>query len=378
MDKDYSKIFIERGYLPLETPTKTKQKIKCMDKEGYLYYASYEELRDRRDYSLDKWKKCNPYKHHNIRLYASVLEPECEIVSSDEELQDADNIKTKFRCPSCGEIYEKRWYHWIAQPRGKHLCQKCNIRSRTNSKIYSYAELQSLYSKKGFKLISDYQYYLKNELGKTRMHCQDVEGYKYAINLDSLRVWRSGGDVKYSITNPFAKENLQLWCDKNRPELEIVDISFDEKMKKAKFTIRCECGNLFEAFAYKVPSEEKIRCAECIRHESGLERKTREWFEENNIHYVSQYRFDDCRYKRTLPFDFKVDWNGQTILIEVDGQQHYYISEWNNEDRYNAQVTRDKIKTDYCKKHGYILLRLPCWNFTNDTYKTKLNKTFFG
>lgn len=187
-----------------------------------------------------------------------------------------------------------------------------------------------------------------------------------------------GGDVKYSITNPFAKENLQLWCDKNRPELEIVDISFDEKMKKAKFTIRCECGNLFEAFAYKVPSEEKIRCAECIRHESGLERKTREWFEENNIHYVSQYRFDDCRYKRTLPFDFKVDWNGQTILIEVDGQQHYYISEWNNEDRYNAQVTRDKIKTDYCKKHGYILLRLPCWNFTNDTYKTKLNKTFFG
>ena len=375
---DYSEAFISKGYIPLEQINGTKQKVKCRDDDGYLYYASYEMLMDKRTKRLDKWKKQNPYKHYNMRLYASLIAPDVEILSSDEQLQDANNIKVKFKCPRCGEVYEKKWCHWIAQPKGKHLCQKCNAKSRAEGKTYSYVELQLMYAEKGFILLSDYQYYLDNQKGYTRMHCQDAEGYKYAINLSSLKAWQCGDDVKFSKTNPFAVENLQLWCDRNRPELEIVNIAYEENIRKSKFIVRCECGNLFETYAYKILSAEKVRCAECIRHESGLERKTREWLEENNISYTSQYRFDDCRYKRSLPFDFKVDWNGKTILIEVDGQQHYYISDWNPEAVYNSQVERDRIKTKYCKEHGYILLRIPCWDFTRDTYKEKLYKTFFG
>lgn len=45
--KDYTSIFIEKGYTPLEHINSTKQKIKCQDEDGYLYYASYDMLRDK-------------------------------------------------------------------------------------------------------------------------------------------------------------------------------------------------------------------------------------------------------------------------------------------------------------------------------------------
>ena len=36
------------------------------------------------------------------------------------------------------------------------------------------------------------------------------------------------------------------------------------------------------------------------------------------------------------------------------------------------------IEAYYCKEKGYILLRLPFWDFERDTYIKKLNLTFFG
>ena len=101
-----------------------------------------------------------------------------------------------------------------------------------------------------------------------------------------------------------------------------------------------------------------------------------ECIDKDGYKYYTTY--DVLRDKRSLPFDFKVDWNEKTILIEVDGQQHYYISKWNPEDSYKSQIQRDEIKTNYCKKHGYVLLRIPCWDFARDTYKRKLHETFFG
>ena len=119
-------------------------------------------------------------------------------------------------------------------------------------------------------------------------------------------------------------------------------------------------------------------CPKCSKKESRLELKTREWLEENNIPFIPEYRFDDCRDIRSLPFDFKCNWHNKIILIEVDGGQHYYITQWTNKDDLISQKHRDNIKTKYCIDNGYTLLRIPFWDFERDTYKTKLHKTFFA
>ena len=103
---------------------------------------------------------------------------------------------------------------------------------------------------------------------------------------------------------------------------------------------------------------------------------TREWLEEHDIPFQTQYRFPDCRNKRSLPFDFKCDWHNQIILIEVDGGQHYYVTQWTSKEDLERQKERDKIKEDYAKEHDYILLRIPFWLFNTGTYINKLQETF--
>jgi len=49
------------------------------------------------------------------------------------------------------------------------------------------------------------------------------------------------------------------------------------------------------------------------------------------------------------------------IAFEIDGEQHYYYNKnWHkNRATFNKQIERDKIKSELCKKHGILLIRIP-------------------
>ena len=77
-----------------------------------------------------------------------------------------------------------------------------------------------------------------------------------------------------------------------------------------------------------------------------------------------QYKFDDCRSKDKLPFDFYV--LSKNIAIEYDGRQHYEIIEWfGGFDSFIEGKIRDTIKTIYCKENNIKLIRIPYWDFDN-------------
>jgi hypothetical protein len=82
------------------------------------------------------------------------------------------------------------------------------------------------------------------------------------------------------------------------------------------------------------------------------------WLTDNNIQYETQKRFDDCRRKFPLPFDFYLpDLN---ICIEFDGDQHSIPVElWGGEDTLKLVRERDLIKDTYCRKNSIILIRIP-------------------
>ena len=238
--KDYTSLFFSKGYKPLEEINSTKHKIRCIDNDGYMYFASYDMLRDKRTKYLDKWKKQNIFKAYNMRLYASRVQRNCCILSSDDELNDASKIKIKFKCPECGKEYKKKWCHWLEQAKDCHLCQ------------------------------------------------------------------------------------------------------------------------------------------DCLKKESTYSKQVRLWLEKNHITYETEFWFKDCKDIRVLPFDFYIQYNNKIFLIEVDGAQHYYESPIFKNLTLEERQTKDKIKSNYCAEHGYILLRIPYWDFNRDTYINKLNKTFFG
>lgn len=85
------------------------------------------------------------------------------------------------------------------------------------------------------------------------------------------------------------------------------------------------------------------------------------------LRYIREYRFKDCKYKKSLPFDFAIFDNAGAVLkmlIEFDGQHHHYPVQYGGMSKeqavkiYENTKLRDKIKTEYCKKKGIPLLRL--------------------
>lgn len=120
---------------PLEEIKNAKQKVECIDKEGYKYLLSYRgAVSDKRTKSFNKWDKNNPFKPYNMRLYASRVQENCVILSTDEELFEATTKRLKFICPKCGKEFTKKWCHWISMPFNRHVCPACNDKSVSSGK----------------------------------------------------------------------------------------------------------------------------------------------------------------------------------------------------------------------------------------------------
>ena len=87
-------------------------------------------------------------------------------------------------------------------------------------------------------------------------------------------------------------------------------------------------------------------------------------FKENDMNNIPQYKFPDCRNKRSLPFDFYLpDYN---TCIEVQGIQHYEsVKYFGGEKAFINQQIRDQIKHDYCNKNNIKLIEIPYWDFNN-------------
>ncbi|MER2024808.1 MAG: hypothetical protein ABS879_04210 [Eubacteriales bacterium] len=75
--------------------------------------------------------------------------------------------------------------------------------------------------------------------------------------------------------------------------------------------------------------------------------------------YETQLRYDDCRYKNPLPFDFTIKVNGTIVHIEFDGKQHFTsIKAFGDDKGYCFRVIRDWVKNEYCKTKKIKLVRI--------------------
>lgn len=83
-----------------------------------------------------------------------------------------------------------------------------------------------------------------------------------------------------------------------------------------------------------------------------------------NISFISEYKFDDCRNKLPLPFDFYL--YNMNICIEFDGIQHYYQNDFfNKKTSFDYRIKNDNIKNTYCLDKNIKLIRIPYWEIEN-------------
>lgn len=94
-------------------------------------------------------------------------------------------------------------------------------------------------------------------------------------------------------------------------------------------------------------------CSLC--NESKGEIKIENYLNSKNIKFIRQYRFNNCKNIKTLPFDFYLP--ELNICVEYQGIQHYVpIDIWGGSESLKGIKKRDKIKFNYCKENNVNLV----------------------
>lgn len=224
---------------------------------------------------------------------------------------------------------------------------------------------------------------------KQKIDCIDKEGYKYQLSYrGAVSDHRTKHFNKWDKNNPYKPYNMRLYA--SRMQENCVILSDDEELRNAtnrrlRFICPC-CGQEFTkkwCHWIAMPYNHHV-CPKCNEnpYNSGYSQYsllTEKWLQEHSVEFVREYTFEDCRYKRALSFDFcSKNSNGEMVLIEVDGMQHFYTSTWTTKEKLAENQHRDKIKDDYCKEHNIKLVRIPYWLYRTTAYQNILNQTFFG
>jgi len=89
--------------------------------------------------------------------------------------------------------------------------------------------------------------------------------------------------------------------------------------------------------------------------ESKGEKIIRLFLEDNNINYMPQHKFSNCKNVLQLPFDFYLP--ELNTCIEYNGRQHYEpIEYFGGEESLRKQQLNDKIKMEYCYDNNTPLI----------------------
>lgn len=242
---------------------------------------------------------------------------------------------------SNGHIYKTTFSNF----KSGFKCKECR-----GLKKYTFNEVQKIISDNGYALISGYEEY-KNTHSYIKIKCNKGHVYntKFAVFLRGFRCpYCSNQKIDYAgVKEYIEKEGYRL-------------MSNSYKNNRDKLCIKCPNGHIFEMSYNKFQCG--CRCTVC--NSSSGEQEISIFFNNHNINYKYQYRFDGCKYKKALPFDFYIP--SLNICIEYDGIQHFEPVEFfGGEEEYEKIKICDQLKNNYCKNNNIKLIRIPYWEFDN-------------
>ena len=120
----------------------------------------------------------------------------------------------------------------------------------------------------------------------------------------------------------------------------------------------CECGNEKNILAQSLLNGQSLSCGEHSNISKGNS-KIIEILNSNNIQYETEKKFNSCKDKRELPFDFYIE---NKYLIAYDGTQHFHK---NSIFDYEYTHNHDLLKSKWCKENNIPLIRIPYTHYDN-------------
>lgn len=149
--------------------------------------------------------------------------------------------------------------------------------------------------------------------------------------------------------------------------LEYVGSNYKDKLLNIEFYCLKHRDVGVQTMRYQNMKRGICGCRYCEKENSEIRSKgeieTANILNYYGIRFVEQKIFTECKDKNYLPFDFYLlDYN---ILIEFDGEQHYYVVRFNGMNQQDAENNfetikkHDYIKTQFCVDNNIPLIRIP-------------------
>lgn len=263
------------------------------------------------------------------------------------------------KCPNPN--HESYWVWWNNFIR-EYYCKKCYYEDNGLTKWDKY---------KAYNFMAEHGYTMLNidefKDVDTGIYCKDKDGFIVKVSITNLRLMIKGYQHSFSITknNDYAIYNIKLFCRLYRPDYEIISKEFLGVKELHWFKYNGSFVN-----DKKYPREFQttvdafINCG--VLHPSMSRSKAEMEIEtyciSNNINYIPEYCFKDCRDKHSLPFDFYFpDYN---TVCEAMGEQHYKpIDFFGGEEGFKVRKEHDKTKEEYCKNNNIKLIIIPYTEF---------------
>lgn len=358
-------------YMIKEEYINSKTKFDIIDKDGYKYIICFKEY-IQYNKQLDRFSKYNPYTIENIKLWLKLNGYKNELIS--QQYINSDK-KLLFTCSHCGQPYEVSFKHFRNANQTK--CKECSRKLTTENDRFSLEYIIEYFKSKDLFLIdNDYKSV------KQRLNAYTSEEYKIKISYHSLSIGKGEFEI-FSKSNPHTIYNIHKYIKRNNLSCKLISDRYSAS--KDKLIFECECGNEFTTSLNNFLHQHKCRCDKCTKRQSHLSYLTEIYLKNNNLNYVYEHRFDNCRNIYPLPFDFAIfdDKNKLKLLVECDGEGHFEPTKFNGIEydraleNYKYTKFNDNIKDIYCKDNNIKLLRIPYWEFKNNNYINILNNKIY-
>lgn len=356
--------FNKRGYNLLSEEYKNNNQLLLVEKDGYKAYIKYGNFYMGKNPSMFTWN--NPFFIENMQFYIKKKSPDTVLLEAKQIIKNKKK-RTLLKCKcGCGKVFIKLWENVI----GKTYCEcdECTLKKCGKNHRKSKQEAFDFIRSKGYKILEEPEEYLRNQY----IEVENNEGYRGFISYNYLITNKGMSIFELRINKKNFIYNANVWAKNNNIKSKVIDFCDDNKWTKQGILCQCECGMEFVTSIDSFKNG-KIRCDKCSQSISKYEYIVRQFLEEQNINYISEYRINSCKDILPLPFDFYlIDYN---YLIEIDGEGHYKPCHFNQigyEDSlktYEITKYHDKIKNEYCKKYNIPLIRIPYWDVMNEKYK---------
>lgn len=234
-------------------------------------------------------------------------------------------------------------------------CKECYHSKQCDSKNDFIEKAETLHNNKYDYSLVEY----KNNRTKIKIICSEHGEFKQTPfnHLHNGGCSKCGDNRRFENTSSFIEKAEILHG--NEYDYSLVEY------KNSRSPVRIICSQHGE-FSQR-PSAHLQRQGCPICKESKGEKEIALFLAENNISFNRQYRFDNCRNKQPLPFDFYLlEYN---ICIEYNGKQHFEVVDyWGGKEGLEYRQKNDEIKNSYCKDNNINLYNIKY----NDSIETCL------